>query len=77
MVDQRCRESKGKVKIEGYMSVSDEEAHQRVTVTLLNRVYLAALPSYHPKISFKISTSILSTYSVPEYNSQIVLLSCN
>ena len=28
MVDQRCRESEGKVKIEGYMSVSDEEAHQ-------------------------------------------------
>ena len=28
-VDRRCRESEGKVKIEGYMSVSDEEAHQR------------------------------------------------
>ena len=28
MVDQQCRGSKGKVKIEGYMSVSDEEAHQ-------------------------------------------------
>ena len=27
VVDQRCRESKGKVKIEGYMSISDEEAH--------------------------------------------------
>ena len=24
-----CRESEGKAKIEGYMSVSDEEAHQR------------------------------------------------
>ena len=31
MVDQRCRESEGKVKIEGYMSISDEEAHQRPT----------------------------------------------
>ena len=30
VVDWRCRESEGKVKIEGYMSVSDEEAHQRV-----------------------------------------------
>ena len=30
MVDQRCRESEGKAKIEGYMSVSDEEAHHRV-----------------------------------------------
>ena len=28
VVDQRCRESEGKAKIEGYMSVSDEEAHQ-------------------------------------------------
>ena len=29
MVDRRCRESEGKAKIEGYMSISDEEAHQR------------------------------------------------
>ena len=28
MVDRQCRESKGKAKIEGYMSVSDEKAHQ-------------------------------------------------
>ena len=28
-MDRRRRESEGKVKIEGYMSVSDEEAHQR------------------------------------------------
>ena len=28
MVDQQCRESEGKVKIEGHMSISDEEAHQ-------------------------------------------------
>ena len=28
MVDRQCRESEGKAKIEGYMSVSDEEAHQ-------------------------------------------------
>ena len=34
MVDRRCRESEGKVKIEGYMSVSDEEAHQRLSVDL-------------------------------------------
>ena len=27
MVDQQCRESEGKAKIKGYMSVSDEEAH--------------------------------------------------
>ena len=26
MVDWRCRESEGKAKIEGYMSVSDDEA---------------------------------------------------
>ena len=30
VVDQQCRETKGKAKIEGYMSVSDEEAHHRV-----------------------------------------------
>ena len=29
-VDRRCRESEGKAKIEGYMSISDEEAHQCV-----------------------------------------------
>ena len=29
VVDQRCRESEGKAKIEGYMGVSDEEAHHR------------------------------------------------
>ena len=29
MVDWQCRESEGKAKIKGYMSVSDEEAHQR------------------------------------------------
>ena len=28
VVDQQCRESEGKAKIEEYMSVSDEEAHQ-------------------------------------------------
>ena len=28
-MDRRCKESEGKAKIEGYMSVSDEEAHQR------------------------------------------------
>ena len=27
VVDRRCRDSEGKAKIEGYMSVSDEEAH--------------------------------------------------
>ena len=30
VVDQQCRGSKGKAKIEQYMSISDEEAHQRV-----------------------------------------------
>ena len=29
-MDRRCRESEGKAKIEGYMSVSDEEAHHRI-----------------------------------------------
>ena len=29
MVDWRCRESEGKAKIEGYMSISDEAHHQR------------------------------------------------
>ena len=35
MVDRRYRESEGKVKIDGYMSVSDEEAHQRWFATPL------------------------------------------
>ena len=28
-VDRQCRESEGKAKIKGYMSISDEEAHHR------------------------------------------------
>ena len=35
MVDQRCRESEGKVKIEGYMSVSDEEAHHPLSTEIV------------------------------------------
>ena len=31
-MDRRRRESEGKAKIEGYMSVSDEEAHHRGSV---------------------------------------------
>ena len=38
MVDWRCRESEGNAKIEGYMSVSDEEAHQRGVVDLLQGI---------------------------------------
>ena len=38
MVDQRCRESEGKVKIEGYMSVSDEEAHHHHMVKGLRKL---------------------------------------
>ena len=30
VVDQQCRGSKGQAEIEGYMSISDEEAHHRV-----------------------------------------------
>ena len=33
-MDRRRRESEGKAKIEGYMSVSDEEAHQREPKTM-------------------------------------------
>ena len=40
-VDRRCRESEGKVKIEGYMSVSDEEPHHPLSteiVTVLSHI---------------------------------------
>ena len=40
-VDQRCRESEGKAKIEGYMSISDEEAHHPLSteiVTVLSHI---------------------------------------
>ena len=40
-MDQRCRESEGKAKIEGYMSVSDEEAHHPLSteiVTVLSHI---------------------------------------
>ena len=32
VVDRQCRESEGRAKIEGYMSISDEEAHQQCSV---------------------------------------------
>ena len=38
---RRCRESEGKAKIEGYMSVSDEEAHHPLSteiVTVLSHI---------------------------------------
>ena len=41
MVDRRWRESEGKVKIKGYMSVSDEEAHHPLSteiVTVLSHI---------------------------------------
>ena len=41
MVDRQCRESEGKVKIEGYMSISDEEAHHPLStkiVTVLSHI---------------------------------------
>ena len=41
VVDRRCRESEGKVKIEGYMSISDEEAHHPLSteiVTVLSHI---------------------------------------
>ena len=34
VVDWQCRESEGKAKIEGYMSISDEEAHHRVATSM-------------------------------------------
>ena len=41
VVDWRCRESEGKGKIKGYMSVSDEEAHHHLSteiVTVLSHI---------------------------------------
>ena len=41
VVDQRCRESEGKAKIEGYISISDEEAHHPLSteiVTVLSHI---------------------------------------
>ena len=35
MVDRQCRGSKGKAKIEGYMSVSDEEAHHPLSTEIV------------------------------------------
>ena len=34
VVDRQCRGSKGNVKIEGYMNISDEEAHQCILCPL-------------------------------------------
>ena len=48
VVDWRCRESEGKVKIEGYMSVSDEEAHHRFVFWSL-RVSSACLTNAYSK----------------------------
>ena len=35
MVDQQCRESDGKVKIDGYMRVSDEQAHHPLSTEIV------------------------------------------
>ena len=54
MVDRQCRESEGKAKIEGYVSVSDE-AHQQAAVRLnLHSRYQMEMPGEtsemkHPK----------------------------
>ena len=37
VVDRQCRESEGKVKIEGYMSVSDEEAHHHTGDNVIDK----------------------------------------
>ena len=40
-MDRQCRDSEGKAKIEGYMSVSDEEAHHPLSteiVTVLGHI---------------------------------------
>ena len=43
-MDRRCRESEGKAKIEGYMSVSDEEAHQRyVNLYILHKLVFTSI----------------------------------
>ena len=34
-VDRQCRESEGNAKIEGYMSVSDEEAHHPLSIEIV------------------------------------------
>ena len=47
VVDQWCRGSNGKVKIEGYMSISDEEAHHHChQVSTLN--YVLTPMALHP-----------------------------
>ena len=45
-MDRQRRESEGKAKIEGYMSVSDEEAHQRGTLHLHLFIWLKHTPSF-------------------------------
>ena len=38
MVDQQYRESNGKAKIEGYMRVSDEQAHHWIAIFVVGSV---------------------------------------
>ena len=68
VVDQRCRGSKGKVKIEGYMRVSDEEAHHRVWLNIVGCTLMSLLiryahiPSYF-RFSFTFPTSSIHHYA--------------
>ena len=59
VVDQQCRESGGKAKIEGYMSVSDEEAHHRCSADYIE-VFLSVLSlSLYVHIFSKLSLVIM------------------
>ena len=49
-VDRRCRESERKAKIEGYMSISDEEAHHRTLGTNLKMPPCGGLQNDMPRM---------------------------
>ena len=67
MVDRQCRESEGKVKIEGYMSVSDEEAHHRRNVHDMQSLEELdkALQRYHHYRKIFITTGIRTGFNLP------------
>ena len=67
MVDRRCRESEGKVKIKGYMSVSDEEAHQCHLVHLIFFSSRPPTPSRPPRFLLQQTTHSTLSISFPSH----------
>ena len=70
-MDQQCRGSKGKVKIEGCMSISDEEAHQ----WLLHNMKNCHMPTQYIQLFNKMLTNRKTCLCFDNYISEPIQIS--